>query len=146
MEVELEVEVEVEVHYRRGWRWLLMTDAQGGEWALKGKGRSQSPTPRGAQLLFSLQVLQRNGGQLARQEEMHKSWPLRKALQKPAHYSPSYSHLPAAGAHKTGTQWLITLEHSRVPLTLLMLFQCVCGFLPVPSSFLSTLTEVGLKV
>lgn len=98
MEVELEVEVEVEVHYRRRWRWLPMTDAQGGEWALKGKGRSQSPTPRGAQLRFSLQVLQRNGGQLARQEEVHRSWPLRKALQKPVHDSPSDSHLPAAGA------------------------------------------------
>lgn len=38
MEVGLGVEVEVEVHYRRGWRWLRTRDAQGGEWALKGKG------------------------------------------------------------------------------------------------------------
>lgn len=83
MEVELGVEVGVEVHYRRGWCWPQMKDAQVGGWALKCNGEeSVSSTNWCPVYCFYFRFLEKNEEQFAHQrDEEQNSVHLRKVLQ-----------------------------------------------------------------
>lgn len=83
MEVELGVEVGVEVHYRRGWYWPQMKDAQVGGWALKcNREESVSSTNWCPVYCFYFRFLEKNEEQFAHQrDEEQNSLHLRKVLQ-----------------------------------------------------------------